>query len=198
MGMAELRGKTPAMVERELPAYMVAHNLVRCVMAAAVAQHPVELERVSFQGSVDARRQFSAARGRARSRQQRRRRWADRLRILAGDLVPERPGRTEPRAVKRRPKPCPLLSKPRRKYKEVPHRTRDWKGHPRKTRGLTTGHSGLTPFLFGLAPTFGFRQPFATAGCRTAPKTRSASEKGNRGGDRLSPPSPQRSVKSED
>ena len=67
---------------------------------------------------------------------QRRRLWADRLRILAGDLVPDRPGRTEPRAVKRRPKTFPRLTQPRRKYKDVPHRNRYWKGHPRKTRGL--------------------------------------------------------------
>ena len=136
MGMEELRCKTPAMVAKELLAYLVAHNLVRCVMAEAVAHHQVELERVSFKGSVDALRQFSDALGRARSRQQRRRLWADLLRILAGDLVPERPGRTEPRAVKRRPKPFPLLTKPRHKYKEVPHRNRFWKNHPRKTRGL--------------------------------------------------------------
>lgn len=132
MGMEELRCKTPAMVEKELLAYLVAHNLVRCVMAEAVAQHQVALERVSFKGSVDALRQFSDALGRARNRKQRRRLWADLLRILAGDLVPDRPGRTEPRAVKRRPKPFPLLTKPRHKYKEVPHRNRYWKGHPRK------------------------------------------------------------------
>ncbi len=35
------------------------------------------------------------------------------LSVLALDQVPERPGRREPRAVKRRPKPYPLLNKPR-------------------------------------------------------------------------------------
>jgi len=46
--------------------------------------------------------------------------------LLAGDLVLERPGRREPRAVKRRPKPYPLLTAPRcrRRYKEIPHRNR--------------------------------------------------------------------------
>lgn len=38
MGMEQLRCKTPDMAEKELLAYLVAHNLVRCVMAKAVAR----------------------------------------------------------------------------------------------------------------------------------------------------------------
>ena len=47
-----------------------------------------------------------------------------RLAALAGDLVPERPGRREPRAVKRRPKPYPVLTKPRNQFVEIPHRSK--------------------------------------------------------------------------
>lgn len=47
--------------------------------------------------------------------------------------VPFRPKRSEPRAIKRRPKPYPLLHKPRRQFKEIPHRTRYWKNNPRKS-----------------------------------------------------------------
>lgn len=46
------------------------------------------------------------------------------LRVLAADLVPDRPGRREPRAVKRRPNPFPLLTKPRHQYREISHRSR--------------------------------------------------------------------------
>jgi len=42
--------------------------------------------------------------------------------ILATDLVPERPGRREPRAVKRRPKPYPVLTRPRHQFREIEHR----------------------------------------------------------------------------
>jgi hypothetical protein len=35
LGMEPLRCKSPAMVEKELLAYLVARNLIRCVMAAA-------------------------------------------------------------------------------------------------------------------------------------------------------------------
>ena len=46
----------------------------------------------------------------------------DNLQLIAKDKVPERPGRREPRALKRRPKPFPLLNRPRHKMIELPHR----------------------------------------------------------------------------
>ncbi len=113
-----------------------AHNLIRCVMAEAVARHQVDLERVSFKGSVDALRQYSDAIAQARNRKLRRQLWEDLLLNLARDLVPTRPNRTEPRAVKRRPKPYPLLNQPRRRFKEISHRNRYWKGRPRNYRNL--------------------------------------------------------------
>jgi hypothetical protein len=136
MGMEQLRCKTPDMVEKELLAYLVAHNLIRCVMAGAGARYAVDLERVSFKGTVDAVRQYSAALAQARSRKLRRQLWDDLLWNLARDRVRHRPGRTEPRAVKRRPKPYPLLNQPRRCFREISHRSRYWKGRPRKYRGL--------------------------------------------------------------
>ncbi len=47
-----------------------------------------------------------------------------------------RPDRIEHRAVKRRPKPYPLLNQPRRRCLEISHRSRYWKGRPRNYRGL--------------------------------------------------------------
>ena len=136
LGMDQLRCKSPDMAEKELLAYLVAHNLIRCVMAEAVAQYSVNLERISFKGTVDALRQYSAAIAQARNRKMRRLLWDDLLLNLVRDLVPQRPGRQEPRAVKRRPKPYPLLNQPRRKFVEISHRSRYWKGRPRKYRGL--------------------------------------------------------------
>jgi hypothetical protein len=133
LGMETLRCKTPDMAEKELLAYLVAHNVIRCVMAEAMAQHEVELECLSFKGTVDAFRPYSIAIAKARSRKLRRQLWADLLWNVARDRLPVRPGRVEPRAVKRRPKPYPLLNQPRRRFKDIPHRNRYWKGRPRKT-----------------------------------------------------------------
>jgi hypothetical protein len=136
MGMEQLRCKTPDMAEKELLAYLVAHNLVRCVIAQAVARYSMDLERVSFKGSVDALRQYSNALVQARHRKMRRQLWEDLLINLVRDLVRYRPKRTEPRAVKRRPKPYPLLNQPRRKFVEISHRSRYWKGRTRNYRSL--------------------------------------------------------------
>jgi len=136
MGMEQLRCKTPEMAEKELLAYLVAHNLIRCIIAEAVALHDVDMERVSFKGAVDALRQYSEGMSKARSKKMRAQLWEDLLLNLARDLVPHRPHRQEPRAVKRRPKPYPLLNKPRRQFKEVAHRNRYWKSNPRNHRRL--------------------------------------------------------------
>jgi DDE family transposase len=136
LGMEVLRCKTPDMVEKELLAYLIAHNLVRCIMAEAVGRYEVALDRVSFKGTIDAVRQYSAAMAQARNPKMRRQLWEDLLLNLARDLVPWRPNRQEPRALKRRPKQFPLLNKPRRKFKEVPHRNRYWKNKPRDLRSL--------------------------------------------------------------
>jgi hypothetical protein len=117
-------------------ACLVAHNLIRCLIAEAVARYQVNLERVSFKGSVDALRQYSDAIAKARNQKMRRQLWEDLLLNLARDLVPYRPNRQEPRAVKRRPKPYPLLNQPRRRFVEISHRSRYWKGRPRNYRSV--------------------------------------------------------------
>lgn len=136
LGLERLRCLSPGMVRKELLAGLIAHNLIRCVMAEAARVHEAELERLSFKGTVDAVRQFSAALAQARTRKMRRDLWQDLLHALARDLVPLRPRRSEPRAVKHRPKPFPLLNCPRRQFLELPHRNCRWKGGPRKYRGL--------------------------------------------------------------
>ena len=136
LGMEPLRCQSPAMAQKEVLAYFIAHNLLRCVMCEAAALYDAPLDRISFKGTVDAVRQYSAALAQARHRKMRRQLWEDLLRNLARDLVPLRPDRREPRAVKHRPKPYPLLNQPRRCFVEISHRSRYWKGRPRNCRDL--------------------------------------------------------------
>lgn len=105
MGMEELRCRTPAMVHKELLAFLVAHNLMRCLIAQAASAHQVPRARISFKGALDSARSFHQAIRLTRSRRHAQRLYRRLLQILALDLVPLRPGRVEPRAVKRRPKP---------------------------------------------------------------------------------------------
>lgn len=124
MGMEALRCKSPQMAHKELEMFFIAYNLIRVVMAQASAVYDVAMERLSFKGSVDALRQFSIAMARARSRKKQKQLASDLLEIIARDRVPERPGRREPRAVKRRPKPYQLLNRPRHQMKELQHRSK--------------------------------------------------------------------------
>lgn len=124
LGLDALRCKSPDLVHRELLALLIAHNLVRAVMAAAAQEHPVPLERLSFTGTLHTLRSFAAASAQATSAAQRRRLWAAMLARLAADRVPLRPDRTEPRAVKRRPKPYRRLDRPRHLYRDLRHGSR--------------------------------------------------------------------------
>jgi hypothetical protein len=124
MGMEVLRCKSPQMVHKELEMFFIAYNLIRCLMVQAGAANHVDLDRMSFKGTVDSVRQFSLAIAQARSKRKQKQLIVELLEVIARDEVPNRPGRLEPRAVKRRPKPYQLLNRPRAVMKEIQHRSK--------------------------------------------------------------------------
>lgn len=123
LNMDILRCKTPEMIERELLMHLVAYNLVRTLMQTSALSHGADLGRLSFKGTLDTVRHFAnaahAAEGRPRIIQAL---SAELLMAIAKDLNPFRPGRSEPRAVKRRRKNYHLLTKPRHEMGHLPHR----------------------------------------------------------------------------
>jgi hypothetical protein len=116
--MDRLRCQSPAMVEKELYMHMIAHNLIRHTMAQAATEHEVALERLSFKGTLDSLRQFTLAASQARSKKKQRKLAQELLRTIAADLVPERLGRREPRAVKRQFHKYPYLCQPRHRFRD--------------------------------------------------------------------------------
>lgn len=122
--MDQLSCKNPSNLEREIRMHFLVHNLVRRLMLQAACRHHVSLQRLSFAGSLAAARRYGEALLQARSRRKRQILQDQLLRLLAQDPVPERPGRREPRAVKRRPKPYPLLNKYRHRFREISHQNR--------------------------------------------------------------------------
>ena len=122
LGMESLRCLSPQMIEREIRMFLIAHNCLRTLMAEAATAHGVPRERISFKGTMDTLRSFHPLMLHARSKRALNRLRSRCLEILAADLLPVRPGRSEPRAVKKRPKPYPFLTKHRRVFREVPHR----------------------------------------------------------------------------
>jgi hypothetical protein len=128
MRMDILRCKTPPMVRRELHIHLVAYNAIRAVMCEAERRAGAPLERISFKGTCDALRAFAPHMAAcARSPALHRRLALLLLDTLAADLVPNRRPRSEPRAVKRRPKNYNLLTKPRHQTGNLPHHNRPHK-----------------------------------------------------------------------
>ncbi len=101
MKMDVLKCKTVDGVLKELAVYAMVYNLVRVVMLEAARRQEQDVERISF---VDALR------------------W---LTDLGGDeelpelvVNPDRPGRVEPRVVKRRPKKYMWMTKTRAEWRK--------------------------------------------------------------------------------
>ena len=114
LGMDVLRCRTPEMVRKEIALHVIAYNLLRGLMQQAAARYDIDLTRLSFKGSVDALRQWTDIFNAAHSKPREQRRLFDHLlQILADDIVPHRPHRSEPRVRKRRPKNYRLMTRPR-------------------------------------------------------------------------------------
>jgi hypothetical protein len=112
MRMDVLRCKTPEMVEKEIWAHLLAYNLLRTVMAVAAAEAGIEPRAVSFKGAKQAVTAFAPKIEAARPED--RAALVDALlAVVACHRVGDRPGRWEPRARKRRPKPGSRLTQPR-------------------------------------------------------------------------------------
>jgi hypothetical protein len=123
MHMDVLRCKSPAMIRRELHMHMIAYNFVRALMMEAALTYTTPVCRISFKGSCDTLRQWSPHLALvAKMPDPYHRLFRSMMRILVLDLVPLRPNRSEPRAVKRRPKNYQLLNKPRHLMGNLPHR----------------------------------------------------------------------------
>jgi hypothetical protein len=107
-----LRCKTPHMLHNEIWAHLLAYNLIRKVMAQAAMAADINPRTISFKGTLQAVREFQ---------QDLQTLGPDHLAELAMVLlkavaqhrVANRPGRVEPRAVKRRPKEYDRLMQPR-------------------------------------------------------------------------------------
>jgi hypothetical protein len=102
MKMEVLRCQSVEGVLKELAVYTLVYNLVRVVMMEAAQRQRVPLERISFADALH---------------------WI--RHCQAGDALPDllvnplRPGRVEPRAIKRRPKPYDQLNKPRAQMRKA-------------------------------------------------------------------------------
>jgi hypothetical protein len=109
LGMDVFRCLTPEMVEKELWVNLLAYNLIRLLMAQAAHEADLHPRDISFKHAVQMWTQWTLLHsGRGQDWQR-----DTLLQLIAQIRVGHRPGRIEPRARKRRPKPYPWLKVPR-------------------------------------------------------------------------------------
>ena len=125
MGMNILSCKTPEMALKEIWVYLLAYNLIRLLMVQSADISDTMPRSLSFKHCLQLWLLWSQQ--------------ADTFSeaclytlyvLMAQQRVGNRPGRIEPRAVKRRPKAYPLLTVPRQQAREKVQKH----GHPKKLK----------------------------------------------------------------
>jgi hypothetical protein len=112
LGMEILRGKTPQMVRKEIYVFLLAYNLLRGLMWEAGTTYGTPPLRLSLQGTRHHLDNF-IPQLLAVSSTQCHHIYRTLLKVIVHKSVPLRPGRSEPRVRKRRPKSYPLMKQPR-------------------------------------------------------------------------------------
>jgi hypothetical protein len=123
MRMDILRCKTPKMIRKEIQMFFIVYNCIRCLMCEAATEAGVPVRQISFKGALQAIRNWEPLFNPSQtSPRDRKRMVAEFYETVGQTLIDERPGRSEPRCVKRRPKPFQIMTASREKMKETPHR----------------------------------------------------------------------------
>ena len=125
MGMNILSCKTPDMALKEIWVYLLAYNLIRLLMAQAAFTANIIPRKISFKHCLQLWLLWSQKADTSNDEA-----LYALCALMAQQRVGNRPGRIEPRAVKRRPKAYPLLITPRPHAREKVQKY----GHPKKLK----------------------------------------------------------------
>ena len=110
LGMEFINVQSPAMVRKEIWMHMLGYNLARSIMQQACALTDLPVEEASFKGSLSIITAMADTLG---TRQLTPEMYERMLRGIAQARLRRRPNRSEPRAIKRRKKDYPMLTRKR-------------------------------------------------------------------------------------
>ncbi len=113
MGMETFSCKSPEMVQKEMWVYLLAYNLIRLIMAQSAALADLLPRQISFKHSLQIWLAYHRLCGVNESED-----LSLLFALIIQNTVGHRPGRMEPREVKRRPKEYKLMTEPRPILKE--------------------------------------------------------------------------------
>lgn len=125
MGMNVLSCKTPEMAIKEIWVYLLAYNVIRLMMAQSALLADIKPRQISFKHCLQLWLYYMQY-----SQGLDEKKLGLLFQMMAQQRVGNRPGRIEPRAVKRRPKAFSLLTRPRGEAREQVRKN----GHPRKLK----------------------------------------------------------------
>ena len=126
LGMETLSCKTPKMGEKEMWVYLLAYNLIRLIMVQSALLSDVIPRSLSFKHTLQLWLVWCGTSAREDDKDN----ILKLLALVAEQSIGNRPGRIEPRAIKRRPKAYPLLTKTRTVAREKVKKY----GHPKKLK----------------------------------------------------------------
>lgn len=132
MGMSELSCKSPEMCEKEIWVYFLANNIIRILMAQTAKKFKLKIRGISFKNTLQVWNSVTSKFKNAMMIIE------DFLFLIAGHQVGKRPGRLEPRAIKRRASAYSLLMVPRHVARAMILKN----GHPAKQRKNTGAKGG--------------------------------------------------------
>ena len=124
LGMEMLSCRSPEMAEKEIWVYLLAYNLIRILMAQAALLADILPRQLSFKHTLQLWIGWRWGGNGSNDHEK----LHELFILIAQQRVGNQPGRVEPRAIKRRPKPFPLLTKPRQLAREEIRLY----GHPKK------------------------------------------------------------------
>lgn len=112
LNMDFLSCKTPDMVEKEVGIHFLAYNIIRVIMAEACSAHGKVPNAISFKGTVQLLNQFMTKYS-TTATEKNASLYQEMLALVVCNEIGKRPGRVEPRKVKRRRRPFTLLDRSR-------------------------------------------------------------------------------------
>ena len=111
------------MVLKEIGAHLLAYNIIRVLMAEACMKSSIVPNQISFKGTVQLLNHFMPYF--KTNNKEKMENFNTFLKLITSNRVGNRPGRVEPRVIKRRPKRRELLHFPRSILKEKLTRKRE-------------------------------------------------------------------------
>ncbi len=118
LGYSLCRSKTPEMARKTMRVVFTAYNLIKALQIESIQDHPLVLDQISFKQTIEVvTTQKSRFRGREKFENKKAEIRDELCDLVAKKVLIDRPGRTEPRVTKTKPR-YDYMTYPRSEFHE--------------------------------------------------------------------------------